>query len=483
MADLSRQEGMLSTVRLGSAKVGIIGSGTIANFLCAYLAGLGIGELVLVSDDCSTRRSSSLPIAAMSPDSSGKRTNLERLADVGEMINKDMRICSYHSRFNRIFTEDCSVIVDTTNSPDSKYVSMVHSRAQGSAYISCSSSATGFSVHAIREGAGDCGPGSTESSLLMARFARFAQKRQGSFTSGIAAAVAADEVRKSVHPLAADILLRGGIGYCIESEDRFSDSGYSSAARQPIYSRTAGKSVLVVGAGGIGTYALINLAMLGFDIELFDDDAVESHNLNRQVIHFGAEGSNKADEAARKLLRINPELHIGIHDYRLTREWLRQSRREGRRYDMIFSCVDNWSTRSELNDYARLTRTPVFNGGVSTFEALVDYFIPGKTHCLECSNDYRRRTREENEAENGVVSCGQLPANIVMPNAVAGSLMVAESMQVFSPSIAPMLKDARISYESNAPDDERFTVQDSSLDCGGRGDYRHNCRCHTYLSG
>ena len=116
----------------------------------------------------------------------------------------------------------------------------------------------------------------------------------------------------------------------------------------------------------------------------------------------------------------------------MTTDLLKEKVKRKSRFDVVFSCVDSWKARKMLNDYCRLTATPLFNGGVSTFGGVVDYFIPGKMHCLECSNDYRKRIEDEEKP----ASCGEIAANVVMPNAVIGSMISLNTLSPFSMNAA-----------------------------------------------
>lgn len=478
MHDLRRQSGTFDTGRLRSAKVAVVGDSTISNMLCAYLAGLGIGSIVLMGGGVRRGRH---PMEPFSELSDVRNPKVRRLADILSRINPELQVLPYLSPQSRTLIESCDVVVDTTNDPDSKYMAYRDCKALGRLLVSCSSSASAASVRAYQFGEGGRTP---VDELLMKDFEGVGQ---GLFTSGIAAVVAADEIRKKVCPVDSgegDRRLEERVGYSVLSGSRFFRGRVPPRLMRHVeredamLERVRGKRALVVGAGGIGTYVLLNLAMLGVDVDVYDHDFVESHNLNRQVIHFGAVGSNKAEEAARKMGRVNRRARVRGFAEKMTREVLSGSLRDGVRYDAVFSCVDNWECRRDLDNYCRKSATPLFNGSVGTFECAVDHFIPGETHCLQCSSDYRRRIKV---AGGATMSCADLDANVVMPNAMAGSLMVAESMRVLSHGSVPGIGSRNIRYRSRAGALGRFVLENRRLLCAGRKHYTYGCRCHDYL--
>ncbi len=477
MHDLRRQSRLFDTEKLASAKIGIFGDGPIANMLCSYLSGLGIGNVVLIGSSVKRGRAVNEPLAGLAG-RDGQKVKL--IAETAGKINPDMSVLTYFALPDRMFVGGCNAVIDTTNDPESKYRAYRYCKEGRMLLVSCSSSGTRASIraHSCRNKKGRKAP---IDDILMKEFSSLPQ---GSFTSSMVAALAADEVRKEVCPVDADQRLEEKVSYCISSPERFFRGTVPAKYRNrqaeadPLLRGSTGKKALVVGAGGIGTYVILNLAMLGIHMDIYDHDSVESHNLNRQVIHFGAVGANKAEEAARKIGRVNRSIRVRGLGRKVTKEVLRDFARRGEKYDTVFSCVDNWECRQALDNYCRATRTPLFNGSVTTFGCTVDYSIPGKTHCLECGNDYRRRIKE---AANRTLSCADLEANVVMPNAIVGAMMVAESMQSLLPGIVPQISGKSIRYDSNPVNSRRFVLENRRLLCSSRKYYRNDCRCHSYL--
>ncbi|MBR6000656.1 MAG: HesA/MoeB/ThiF family protein, partial [Oxalobacter sp.] len=105
---------------------------------------------------------------------------------------------------------------------------------------------------------------------------------------------------------------------------------------------------LVIGAGGLGSAALIYLASSGVGkIIIVDDDAVEIHNLQRQVIHStGRIGLSKAESARQTIYGINPTIDVKTVTKRMTEDALPELVRNA---DVVLDCTDNFAIRTAIN--------------------------------------------------------------------------------------------------------------------------------------
>jgi sulfur-carrier protein adenylyltransferase/sulfurtransferase len=134
----------------------------------------------------------------------------------------------------------------------------------------------------------------------------------------------------------------------------------------------AGK-VLVVGAGGLGCPALQYLAAAGVGcIGIADGDTVDLSNLQRQVL-YGVDdiGKSKADCARERLLQLNPNVRVEVHNKNITRENAAEIIEQ---YDVILDCTDNFPSRYLLNDTAVAFGKPNIFASVSRFEGQVTVF-------------------------------------------------------------------------------------------------------------
>ena len=122
-------------------------------------------------------------------------------------------------------------------------------------------------------------------------------------------------------------------------------------------------SVLVVGAGGLGSPVLMYLAAAGIGkIGIIDDDVVEITNLQRQIIHSTSSiGELKVDSAKRRILQINPEINVEIYNFRLGVDNI-ESIVEN--YDIIVDGTDNFATRYTISDCCEILGKPWVFGSI-----------------------------------------------------------------------------------------------------------------------
>ena len=141
--------------------------------------------------------------------------------------------------------------------------------------------------------------------------------------------------------------------------------------------------VLSIGAGGLGSPALLYLAAAGIGtIGIVDDDHVEANNLQRQVIHNTDRlGIGKAESARETLTKLNPDVKVEIHPFRLTAENAREVMSQ---YDIVVDGSDNFDTRYVVNDAAVPLRKPVVHGSIFRFEGMVSTFVPFEGPCYRC---------------------------------------------------------------------------------------------------
>ncbi|MEN9612103.1 MAG: molybdopterin-synthase adenylyltransferase MoeB [Bacteroidota bacterium] len=132
-------------------------------------------------------------------------------------------------------------------------------------------------------------------------------------------------------------------------------------------------SVLVVGAGGLGSPMLLYLAAAGVGrIGIIDPDVVDVTNLQRQILYNSADvGKSKAETARRKLMELNPHLEIIAYPVALTRYNALQLIEN---YDVIADGTDNFQTRYLVNDACVLKGKVNIYGSIFRFEGQVSVF-------------------------------------------------------------------------------------------------------------
>ena len=141
-------------------------------------------------------------------------------------------------------------------------------------------------------------------------------------------------------------------------------------------------SVLVVGAGGLGSPVLQYLAAAGVGhLTVVDDDRVELSNLQRQIIHGTDDvGRKKVDSAAEFIESLNPDITVETHDTRLTAENVVELVTP---HDVVVDASDNFPTRFLLNDACVFADVPLSHGAVYRFEGQVTTFTGGQP-CYRC---------------------------------------------------------------------------------------------------
>lgn len=141
--------------------------------------------------------------------------------------------------------------------------------------------------------------------------------------------------------------------------------------------------VLCVGAGGLGSPALLYLTAAGVGhIGIIDGDNVELSNLQRQII-FSVEdiGKNKALSAREKLLQINPEIHIEAYPIILN---INNAFNIIENYDVILDGTDNYPTRYLVNDVCFCLKKSLIFASIFQFEGQCSVFNTENAPCYRC---------------------------------------------------------------------------------------------------
>ena len=142
-------------------------------------------------------------------------------------------------------------------------------------------------------------------------------------------------------------------------------------------------SVLVVGAGGLGSPLALYLAAAGVGrIGLVDFDRVDESNLQRQILHGTASiGRSKLESARDRLADMNPHVKIELHETRLARENAFEILQP---YDVIADGTDNFPTRYLVNDACVLLGKPNVHGSIFRFDGQVSVFDARHGPCYRC---------------------------------------------------------------------------------------------------
>ena len=180
-------------------------------------------------------------------------------------------------------------------------------------------------------------------------------------------------------------------------------------------------SVLLLGAGGLGSPAGLYLAAAGIGkIGIVDFDVVDASNLQRQILH-GVEdlGRPKVDSAADRMKSMNPDVEvIGLREHLDSGNVLDVFKD----YDVIVDGTDNFPTRYLANDAAFFLGKPLVHGAIYRFEGQLTMFDAAHgSACYRC-------LFSEPPPQGSVASCAEAGVFGVLPG-IVGSLMAFETIK------------------------------------------------------
>ncbi len=192
---------------------------------------------------------------------------------------------------------------------------------------------------------------------------------------------------------------------------------------------------LVIGAGGLGSPALLYLGTAGVGrLTVVDHDEVDLTNLQRQIIHDLARvGTPKAESAARSIAAINPEVRVQALVERADAARLDALVREA---DVVLDCSDNFATRHAVNRACVAHRKPLVAGAAIRFDGQISVYDPrsAASPCYACLFPEDAGFEEVRCATMGVF------APLV---GIVGSMQAAEALKLLAgvgPSLAGRLQ-------------------------------------------
>jgi adenylyltransferase/sulfurtransferase len=147
--------------------------------------------------------------------------------------------------------------------------------------------------------------------------------------------------------------------------------------------RLMNAKVLCVGAGGLGSPALMYLAAAGVGkLGIVEFDTVDESNLQRQIIHGQSDiGKSKALSAKEKIAEINPNVNVVVHEIRLDIDNVMDIFAQ---YDLIVDGTDNFATRYLVNDACVLLKKPYVWGSIYRFDGQASVFWAEYGPCYRC---------------------------------------------------------------------------------------------------
>jgi sulfur-carrier protein adenylyltransferase/sulfurtransferase len=181
-------------------------------------------------------------------------------------------------------------------------------------------------------------------------------------------------------------------------------------------------SVLVIGAGGLGSPAAMYLAAAGVGtIGLVDFDRVELSNLQRQLLHDTADvGRPKVESGQERLSALNPNVEVFTHPTLLTSS---NAFEVLGRYDVVVDGTDNFPVRYLVNDATQMLGKPLVYGSIYQWEGQASVFLPGpETPCYRC-------LFPEPPPPGTVPSCAEGGVFGVLPG-IIGSIQAVEAIKL-----------------------------------------------------
>lgn len=217
----------------------------------------------------------------------------------------------------------------------------------------------------------------------------------------------------------------------------------------PGQQRLRAARVLVIGAGGLGSPALLYLAAAGIGhLAIVDDDAVSLSNLQRQVLHATEEvGAPKTASAARALARLNPHVGVETHPRRLDAALAAALVPA---HDLVLDGSDNFATRYLVNAACVAAGRPLIAAAMSQWEGQIGLYDPARGGpCLAC-------VFPEPPAPELMPACAQAGIVGALPG-VMGAMMALEAIKLVAGAGTP-LRGALLIYDALHAETRRIRV-------------------------
>ncbi len=223
--------------------------------------------------------------------------------------------------------------------------------------------------------------------------------------------------------------------------------------------RLKNAKVLVIGAGGLGSPALLYLAAAGVGtLGIVEFDEVDESNLQRQVIHGQSDiGRPKAESAKDSVAEVNPYVQVNVHAERLDNDNVLGIFEQ---YDLIVDGTDNFATRYMVNDAAVFLGKPYVWGSIFRFDGQASVFWAEHGPCYRC-------LYPEPPPPGMVPSCAEGGVLGVLCASV-GSIQVNEAIKLLTGIGTPLLGKLVV-YDALEMDYRKLTVR-KDPDCAVCGE-------------
>lgn len=439
----------------------VMGSDVLSQMLLVNLAGLGVGNIMLMDNQRITRedRYNFLYKKEFQDGIYIGNKRGKQIKEIIEKINNNISLIYRHSKFREAWLYDFkpSIIFDTTNSAISKREALSYSLKNDIPFINiCSDENKAIITEFNPKDKCKKDDELLESIIL----SEFCDTKQGPIPSGIMAGLAAEELRKHAINLnheESDNPLKSGerITYNLYSDSRTSLD--SDTNPNPLgYYRDV--KALLIGAGAIGNYAALNLSLIGIGkIDILDGDIIKDHNLNRQFAFYDRVKEDKAKVLSERIKEFNPTVKSDYFVKMLdSREGgIFSNNNPDEKYDLVFGCVDNLEARKLINQFCVQNSIHLIDGSTDALKGQVAVYDKRKKRCLDCQFDYDSRIEQRNERrknwieQNGNSCIDATNPSVVIPNIIIGSAMVGEGLRILYDRYKQKPLEGYFKYKSN----------------------------------
>ena len=199
-------------------------------------------------------------------------------------------------------------------------------------------------------------------------------------------------------------------------------------------------SVLVIGAGGLGSPALLYLVAAGVGrVGVVDSDVVELSNLQRQILHSTERiGQLKVASAAAALQPLNPHVQLTAYPFRAAADSIDALIKE---YDFVIDATDNFESKFLINDACVRGGKAFSHGGILRYNGQTMTVTPGKSPCYRCIFP------ESLEGEDAL-ACSKAGVIGVLPG-IIGTLQATEAIKYLT-GFGELLLGRLLTYDSAA---------------------------------
>ncbi len=196
-------------------------------------------------------------------------------------------------------------------------------------------------------------------------------------------------------------------------------------------------SVLIIGAGGLGSPIIAYLAAAGVGtIGIIDDDDISLSNLSRQIIHKTKDlEMAKTTSAKNFALELNDKINIELHQVRVDKN---NARELIANYDIVVDGCDNFQTRQIVANEAQKAKKPLVGGGVSMFDGQLSVFAPFLLNKQGQANPSFNDLYPNISNEDNLPTCEQT-GMLGAITGVIGTLMAMETIKLITKIGEPLI--------------------------------------------